>query len=62
MSTNKSKTPIIDFTNFFLVTENLDISFKNGYNNRKEIYKPYFVNGGAYVQLISVSYRKLQRK
>ncbi len=34
-------------TVFFPVTESLDISLKNGYNNRKEIYDYTFVNGGA---------------
>ena len=34
-------------TVFFPVTESLDISLRNGYNNRKEIYDYTFVNGGA---------------
>ena len=38
--------------------ETLYVSFENGYNNRKEIYNHYFVNGAAHVQLISVPYWK----
>ena len=47
----------------FSSAQNLDISFENGYNNRKEIYKHYFVNGGAiwltYISTLQKTIKKM---
>ena len=47
----------------FLSVQNLDISFESGYNNRKEIYKHYFVNGGAicltYISTLQKTIKKM---